>query len=128
MKGGPTMLKYLVVSGLLLMSPQAKADDGFTLLKECTAFVKGDSVSEEKGGLKLWAGCRLNRHDRFALLFEHVAAPSMIAPCGAAKGYEHVKPLQRSARRYKPPFLKIKRSVDCALGRDHCRQFVVGLI
>jgi hypothetical protein len=56
-KGGPAMIKYLIVSGLLLMSLQAKADDGYTLLKECTAFVKGDSVSEEKGGLKLWAGC-----------------------------------------------------------------------
>ena len=32
-----------------------------------------------------------------------------------------------AAGRYKPLFLGVERSVDCALGRDHCRWFVVGL-
>ncbi len=53
----PAMIRYLIVFGLLIMSQLANADDGSTLLKECTAFVKGDNVSEDKLGLKLWAGC-----------------------------------------------------------------------
>jgi hypothetical protein len=62
-----------------------------------------------------------------ARLFEHVPAPFVIATCAAAD-YEKVKSLQRSAaRRYEPLFLGVERSVDCALGRDHCRWFVVGL-
>jgi len=32
------------------------------------------------------------------------------------------QPIRRSAAgRYKPLFLGAERSVDCALGRDHCR-------
>lgn len=51
------MIKYLMVFGLLIISQVANAGDGYGLLKECTAFVKGDNVSADKLGLKLWAGC-----------------------------------------------------------------------
>jgi hypothetical protein len=41
---------------------------------------------------------------------------------------EDMAAIRRSAAgRYKPLFLGVERSVDCALGRDHCRWFVVGL-
>jgi hypothetical protein len=41
---------------------------------------------------------------------------------------EDMAVIRRSAAgRYKPLFLGVERSVDCALGRDHCRWFVVGL-
>jgi hypothetical protein len=41
---------------------------------------------------------RLNRHDGFALLFEHVPAPSVIAPCAAATGYENMMSTRTTAR------------------------------
>ena len=41
---------------------------------------------------------------------------------------EDMAAIRRSAAgQYRPPFPGVERSVDCALGRDRCRWFVVGL-
>ena len=39
----------------------------------------------------------LNRRDRFTLLFEHVPAPFVIAPCAAATGYENMMSTRTTA-------------------------------
>jgi hypothetical protein len=58
--------------------------------------------------------------DASIFLFHHDAAPqSLISGDTAAS-------IAMTALRFSS-ILGFERSVDCALGRDHCRRFVVGL-